>query len=271
MAMPSSPSTPAPSSIKFALFARGEPAMPQQPELVGQIDGIGAAGQAAHLKVKDAAGDARRQRPRARSARRKTPHQAALRLLVAGCTATRPAGASPASAIAWCMARRSSRSRWCSMPPWSIALRGFIPLAPLHQPHNLAGIDALAPRCPACRRWPASTPPSTAASRTRPAVRPAARHHRRGRAALRLPRPVLRIHRRRAAAASARRAGRRPGHRRAPRQRRLDVRHEGAQEPGNDHGLHRGRRPDDGHPHRQPRPRRAALPDGLPRHGRARR
>jgi acetate kinase len=44
-------------------------------------------------------------------------------------------------------------------------LRGFIPLAPLHQPHNLAGIDALSTaRCPACPRWPASTLHSTAAS-----------------------------------------------------------------------------------------------------------
>ena len=31
------------SSIKFALFALGAE-VPQQPELVGQIDGIGAAG-----------------------------------------------------------------------------------------------------------------------------------------------------------------------------------------------------------------------------------
>ena len=31
------------SSIKFALFARAA-AIPQQPELVGQIDGIGAVG-----------------------------------------------------------------------------------------------------------------------------------------------------------------------------------------------------------------------------------
>ena len=43
------------SSIKFALFAR-EATIPRQPVLVGQIDGIGAAGQAAHLKAKDAAG-----------------------------------------------------------------------------------------------------------------------------------------------------------------------------------------------------------------------
>ena len=40
----------------------------------------------------------------------------------------------------------------------------LVPLAPLHQPHNLAPIRALAERRPSCRRWPASTPPSTARS-----------------------------------------------------------------------------------------------------------
>jgi hypothetical protein len=44
------------------------------------------------------------------------------------------------------------------------ALAGFIPLAPLHQPHNLAGIRALTGLLPGCRRWPASTPPSTCTS-----------------------------------------------------------------------------------------------------------
>ena len=41
------------SSIKFALFERGNP-IPAQPELVGQIDGIGAK---PHLKAKDKAGN----------------------------------------------------------------------------------------------------------------------------------------------------------------------------------------------------------------------
>ena len=41
------------SSIKFALFNHGDGAMPAKPELVGQIDGIGAR---PHLKAKDAAG-----------------------------------------------------------------------------------------------------------------------------------------------------------------------------------------------------------------------
>ena len=40
------------SSIKFALFRRAEP-IPRAPEIVGQIDGIGAR---THLRVKDAVG-----------------------------------------------------------------------------------------------------------------------------------------------------------------------------------------------------------------------
>ena len=69
------------SSIKFALFARGAE-IPQQPELVGQIDGIGAAGQAAHIKVKDAAGQVLDDSDLDLAVPGKTPHQAALRLLV---------------------------------------------------------------------------------------------------------------------------------------------------------------------------------------------
>ena len=48
-------------------------------------------------------------------------------------------------------------------------LRALVPLAPLHQPHNLAG-DRGRRRavCPTCRRWRASTRASIAASRRSP-------------------------------------------------------------------------------------------------------
>jgi acetate kinase len=39
-------------------------------------------------------------------------------------------------------------SRSCSIPQVIDMLRGFVPLAPLHQPHNLAGIDAMADALP---------------------------------------------------------------------------------------------------------------------------
>jgi hypothetical protein len=48
------------------------------------------------------------------------------------------------------------------------------------------------------------------------------------------------------------------------------VRARKRQERREHHGLHRGRRPADGHALRRDRSRRAALPDGRARHGRAR-
>ena len=39
-------------------------------------------------------------------------------------------------------------------------LERLVPLAPLHQPHNLAPIHAIAAAGRRCRRWPASIPPS---------------------------------------------------------------------------------------------------------------
>ena len=78
--------------------------------------------------------------------------------------------------------------------------------------------------------------------------------HRSRRAALRLPRPVVRIHR--AGAAAVRRArGRRQDRRAAPRQRRQHVRDRRRAQRREHDGLHRRRRPADGHALRQPRSR----------------
>ena len=52
-------------------------------------------------------------------------------------------------------------------------------------------------------------------------------------------------------------AARRPHDRRAPRQRRVDVRDAGRTQRRDHHGLHAARRPRDGHARRQPRSRRA--------------
>ena len=112
----------------------------------------------------------------------------------------------------------------------------------------------------------------TAFHRTQPGlaqtVRDSARLTRR-RQALRLPWPVLRIHRPRAARGARRR-----------KRCRVIVAHLGnrasmcrdgrPQEPDIVDGLHRDRRPDDGHAQRRPRPRRAALPAGIEGHGRQR-
>jgi hypothetical protein len=113
----------------------------------------------------------------------KTPHQAALGLLVDWLHG-HEAGWSIAGVGHRVVhgATASFRSRWCSMPAMVDALRGFIPLAPLHQPHNLAGI---APSAPAARRAAGGLlrhrlPPQPA--RAGALLRPAACDHRGGHA-----------------------------------------------------------------------------------------
>jgi acetate kinase len=135
------------SSIKFALFARGA-TIPQQPELVGLIDGIGAVGQPAHFKARDAGGRVLDDLDLDLDGPAETPHKAALSFLVD-----------------W-LHQREAGWRVCGVghrvvhgaqkfsQPMVLdnavvdALRGFIPLAPLHQPHNLAGIDAMTSAMP---------------------------------------------------------------------------------------------------------------------------
>ena len=140
---------------------------------------------------------------------------------------------------------------------------------PLHQPHNIAGIEAAIKAFPSIRRRsPASTPPSTAAipsSRTPSRCR--ARYYdegvrRYGFHGLSYEYIARRLKQHRAA---DRARGR---HRRPSRQRRLDVRDQERPLDGLDHGLHRARRPADGHALRPARPRRAALSDGREEDGR---
>jgi acetate kinase len=130
------------SSIKFALFARTSngDGIPPQPELVGQFDGIGAA-QGAHLKAKDAKGRILDDTDLTLAGEH--PHRAALDHLVR-----------------WMQNHESSWkivgvghrvvhgaqdfSRPIVLDDATVArLKEFIPLAPLHQPHNLAGIEAM--------------------------------------------------------------------------------------------------------------------------------
>ncbi|MCX7163047.1 MAG: acetate/propionate family kinase [Betaproteobacteria bacterium] len=136
------------SSIKFALFANGA-SIPQQPELVGQIDGIGAAGgQKAHLKAVSAGNQLLDNIDLDLAGPAESQHKLALNFLVD-----------------W-LHRHEAGWRICGVGHRVVhgaqkfsqpivldaaitdALRGFIPLAPLHQPHNLAGIDALAAALP---------------------------------------------------------------------------------------------------------------------------
>ena len=148
-------------------------------------------------RIADAALDDTRTR-RTRRARRARP---------TGCDRATAARASSASATASSTAARASPRRRSSRREVLAELRTLIPLAPLHQPHNLAAIEAVAERLPdvpqvACfdTSFHRGQPP-VAGSRAA-----AARDLRRRRPALRLSRPLVRVHRVGAAARSRRRS-----------------------------------------------------------------
>jgi len=128
------------SSIKFALFARasnGDP-IPAQPELVGQIDGIGAK---PHLKAKDKSGNTLDNADLPITG--EGQHRAALAHLVAWLH-EHEAGWRIAGVGHRVVHGAQSYSHPIKLNDAHVArLREFIPLAPLHQPHNLAGIEAM--------------------------------------------------------------------------------------------------------------------------------
>lgn len=125
------------SSIKFALFTYADE-IPGTPEIFGQIDGIGAR---THLKVKDKSGKVVDDvdLPVPESGR----HRAALSFLVDWL------GKQP---NAWRIVAVGHRvvhggdrySQPVRIDDETLAvLNSFAPLAPLHQPHNIAGIEAM--------------------------------------------------------------------------------------------------------------------------------
>jgi hypothetical protein len=107
------------------------------------------------------------------------------------------------------------------------ALEALVPLAPLHQPHNLRGIEAVSRHDP---RLPQVACFDTAFHGTQPPVARAfalpRRYAPRRGVPLRLPRAVLRIHRR-GPAQHRRPGGGRSDRRCSPRQRRQHVRPQG--------------------------------------------
>jgi acetate kinase len=131
------------SSIKFALFDHAGGPVPARPELVGQIDGIGAH---PHLKARDSSGRVvdDSDLPLAGDA----AHRAALAFLVDWLH--RHDGGRRISGIGHRVVHGAERySKPLVLDAATIdTLRGFIPLAPLHQPHNLAGIEAMAGALP---------------------------------------------------------------------------------------------------------------------------
>ena len=125
------------SSIKFALFVAG-PTIPEKPEISGQIDGLGAT---PHLKAKDKTGKTLDDTDLSLTGNQ--AHQAAMAFLVEWLHAHeagwRITGVGHRVVHG---AEHYSRPIILS-PPVIDQLRQLIPLAPLHQPHNLAGIDAI--------------------------------------------------------------------------------------------------------------------------------
>ncbi len=134
------------SSIKFALFERGEPLRPQA-ALRGEIDGIGAQ---PRLKAKDAAGavlaeltfaelaglpaDAQHHRTLDFLMQWLREHDGGWQIAAVGHRVVHGADRYAAPVV---------------LAPADIdALAGFVPLAPLHQPYNVAGIRALSALLP---------------------------------------------------------------------------------------------------------------------------
>ncbi|HNH36168.1 MAG TPA: acetate/propionate family kinase [Rhodocyclaceae bacterium] len=132
------------SSIKFALFAAGG-AVPQQAELTGQIDGIGAR---PHLKARDRSGEVLDDLDLPLGAGPEGQHRGALEFLVRWLHA-HEAGWRIAAVGHRVVHGAERYSQPIVLDDATLEiLRGFIPLAPLHQPHNLAGIDALRAHLP---------------------------------------------------------------------------------------------------------------------------
>ncbi len=130
------------SSIKFALFANGHD-IPAEPEVVGQIDGIGAH---PHLKAKNAAGEVLDNCDLPLTG--DGPHRAALAFLVEWLRRL-----DDGRTIVGVGHRVVHGAETFSRPMLLDAstletLRGFLPLAPLHQPHNIAGIEAMTAALP---------------------------------------------------------------------------------------------------------------------------
>ena len=186
------------------------------------------------------------------------------------CAPSSPSIAWSASVIASCTAASSTRSPVRVDATVLAALEKYVPLAPLHQPHNLAPIRALLERSP---ELPQVACFDTAFHRGAPPVAQA----------FALPKSITDRGVRRygfhglsyeyiASVLPEHDAARRRGQdrRAASRQRLEHVRDRGRPQRREHDGLHRRRRAADGHALRQPRSGRDALPDGRAQDGRAR-
>jgi acetate kinase len=134
------------SSIKFALFERREP-LSAQAALRGELDGIGAQ---PRLKAKDARGAVLAELTFAELAglAAEEQHRRTLDFLVRWLD-EHDAGWKIASVGHRVVHGAERYAAPVVLAPADVeALAGFIPLAPLHQPHNVAGIRALSALLP---------------------------------------------------------------------------------------------------------------------------
>ena len=215
------------SSIKFALFDAAVQPLARKALWSGQVDGIG----------KD------------------KPYSAALQELRA--SVVKQTGGRPPAAVVHRVVHGGTRySAPVRVDAAVLAeLKSYIPLAPLHQPFALQAIEVLLAELPetaAGRVLRHRVPSHARAGRADAAAAACALGTRR--AALRLSRPVVRVHGSRARRA-ARRCRARAHDRRASRQRREPLRDARAAQRRHHHGLFRARGPDDGHALRLARPR----------------
>lgn len=151
------------SSLKFALFAI-EPELATVPALSGQIDGIGAT---PHFSAKTAAGERFEETVPTTSSSQREQHRDALSHLLTWLAAHNPA--LEISAAGHRIVHGGERYSEPVRLDGHILhqLQKFVPLAPLHQPHNLnavQAISAMAPDIPQVGCF------DTAFHRTQPAV-----------------------------------------------------------------------------------------------------
>jgi acetate kinase len=158
------------SSIKFALFALGNngQAIPPKPEMVGQIDGIGLSGEVRpHLKARGASGQVLDDSDLDLAGAPEAQHRAALAFLVRWLH-EHEAGWEVIGIGHRVVHGAQEYSRPIRLDDATVArLKAFIPLAPLHQPHNVAGIEAMREALPGI---PNVACFDTAFHRTQPAI-----------------------------------------------------------------------------------------------------
>ena len=252
------------SSIKFELFA----SRPTTRWLASSRASSTGIGTHPHLDAQGATrGDARRPRPRPPTKSRDVATAVGRLAAWLREPARRRAGWSP-SATAWSMAARITPRRSRSMTRCSRDLETLVPLAPLHQPNNLAPIRAMRasqPELPAGRLLRHRVPPRP--SRGRRPLRDPGRALREGVRRYGFHGLSYEYIAERAARASHPRSAARPRGRRASGQRRQHVRHPCRPQHRQHDGLHRAGRPADGHPPRPARPRRRALSAAGQGHG----